>query len=234
MMIKVIPFTAVDPQRPHDLKSLLRYLIVGRGGSGGLDAFTRLFGPPFARHIIQRVWPFGVDFRIAAHDTSHQIFSRVRMGCSEVSLPRQVYAHVILSFAPRRRRRVVDDSAQVAAFESPYSGALRIVLDALKRLGVNDQFPLFVVLHGDRRHLHAHAVVGLFAMGIPRCGICELNRSSVWKIAKQVDLDFGLGRVTAKQVDRHGQIVTSYAGIESKDQCANNSDLTDVMSISVD
>lgn len=215
MMIKVIPFTAVDPQRPHDLKSLLRYLIVGRGGSGGIDVFTRMFGPPFARHIIQRVWPFGVDFRIAAHDASHQIFSRVRLGCSEVSLPRQVYAHVILSFAPRRRRQEVDGfGASGHPFESPYSGALRIVLDALKRLGVNDHFPLFVVLHGDRRHLHAHAVVGLFARGIPRCGICELNRSSVRKISKQVDLDFGLGRVTAKQVDRHGQIVTSYACIE--------------------
>ena len=217
MMIKVVSFTAMDAQRPHDLKSLLRYLVVGRGGSGGLNAFTRLFGPPFARHIIQRLWPFDGDFRLAAHDVSHQLFSRVRLGCFGRTLPRQVFAHVIFSFAPRRRQRGVDGLAPVAAAESTYFGVLRIVLDALSRLGVGDHLPLFLVFHGDRRHLHAHAVVGLFANGYSRCLVCELNTSTIWRIAKQVDREFGLGRVTPGLRNRHGQVVDSFLNVGSRD-----------------
>ena len=228
MMIKVVSFTAMDAQRPHDLKSLLRYLVVGRGGSGGLSAFTRLFGPPFARHIIQRLWPFDGDFRLAAHDVSHQLFSRVRLGCFDKTLPRQVFAHVILSFAPRRRQRSVDGFAPVAAVESTYFGALRIVLDALSRLGVADHLPLFLVFHGDRRHLHAHAVVGLFAAGFSGCLVCELNTSTIWRIAKQVDKEFGLGRVTPGLRNRHDQVIDAFVNAESPDKDFDSADSVEV------
>ena len=91
------------------------------------------------------------------------------------------------------------------------------MLDALSRLGVGDHLPLFLVFHGDRRHLHAHAVVGLFANGFSRCLVCELNTSTIWRIAKQVDREFGLGRVTPGLRNRHGQVVDSFLNVESRD-----------------
>ena len=66
MLIKIIQYTAADPQKPGDLARLLRYLLEAKSGDKSLDDFLRLAGPPFARRLIQRLMPFGATRRAAA------------------------------------------------------------------------------------------------------------------------------------------------------------------------
>ncbi len=105
MLIKIMQYTAANPQQPGDLARLLRYLLEAKSCDKTLDDFVRLAGPPFARALIQRFMPFGATRRAAADDIAHQLFDHVRRGCAGAdSLPRQVYVHIVLSFSPRLRR----------------------------------------------------------------------------------------------------------------------------------
>ena len=59
MMIKVMSYTAMEPQRPGDLARLLRYMLDAKVGAPEMDAILRLAGPPFVRRLVQRTFPWG-------------------------------------------------------------------------------------------------------------------------------------------------------------------------------
>src|SRR4051794_38191427 len=106
MIIKILPYTAVEPQRPGELARLLRYLLAAKSGKPEVDAFLRLAGPPYARRLIQRHFPWGPHARMAADDLAHQMFAHIRAGWSgEGRLPRHVYSHVAISYSPNLSRR---------------------------------------------------------------------------------------------------------------------------------
>lgn len=287
MLIKIMQYTAANPQQPGDLARLLRYLLEAKSGDKSLDDFVRLAGPPFARRLIQRFMPFGATRRAAADDIAHQLFDHVRRGCAGAdSLPRQVYVHIVLSFSPRLRRskarmkaaaeaqvrmlarehdiadekaaakadwkaregaktasggaaaKVVDPNGaaglavtpqavnpgalSVSAHgirpipESLFSRTSRIVLDALENMGVGEHFPMFLVVHGDKRHVHAHVVVALYVAGSPQCKvhIKAKGKAKPSEIAKIVDLVYGLPRISGKLKSRHRSVVESINRLE--------------------
>lgn len=277
MLIKVMQYTAAEPQRPGDLARLLRYLIEAKTGDKTLDDFVRLAGPPVTRRVIQRFMPFGTDRRAAADDIAHQFFEHVRRGCFGAgSLPRQVYVHIVLSFSPRLRRSkarmqaAAEAQARMAAQEqavaaakaeakarwkalsrtpaapevagsSPHTGAevtplgadpgalqgsapvprpieeslfsrtSRIALDALENMGVGEHFPMFLVVHGDKRHVHAHVVVALYVVGSQPCKVhlSWKGKLRLADIAKSVDLAHGLPRISGPLKSRHRAVVDS-------------------------
>jgi hypothetical protein len=212
MLIKPISYTAREPQRPSDASRLLRYLIAGEGGSCVASMLHRLAGPPFVRRMVQRVLPWD-DPRRAAEDIAHQLFAIVRRGCPDAKLARQVYAHFVLSFAPRRRTRRASGAPEQSGALAPeltFTSALRIVLDALENIGVGEYLPLYLVFHRNRRHLHAHAVVGLFTYGTSRCCAHELNLMTIRAISKQVILAHDLAAASSILRRRHVNIVERF------------------------
>ena len=287
MLIKIMQYTAANPQQPGDLARLLRYLLEAKSGDKTLDDFVRLAGPPFARRLIQRFMPFGATRRAAADDIAHQLFDHVRRGCAGAdSLPRQVYVHIVLSFSPRLRRtkarmkaaaeaqvsmlareQAIEDEkaaakadwkaregAKTAAGcavatvvdpngvaglavtpqavnpdalgdsapcvgpipESLFSRTSRIALDALENMGVGEHFPMFLVVHGDKRHVHAHVVVALYVVGSPQCKvhIKAKGKAKPSEIAKSVDVAYGLPRISGNLKIRHRAVVDSINRLE--------------------
>ena len=216
MMIKVMSYTAMEPQRPGDLARLLRYMLDAKVGAPEMDAVLRLAGPPFVRRLVQRTLPWGINSRLSAHDLAlhphhgcglvgadsrlsaddlaHQMFQHIRAGCQGQELPRQVYSHVVLSFSPRLSRRAALDPKVRPGLgrHSVYAKALRIVLDALENLGVGEHFPLIAVMHGDRSHLHSHVVVAHHVAGSPPCRIHARNSSTLRSIARNLAQAHGL------------------------------------------
>ena len=287
MLIKIIQYTAAEPQKPGDLARLLRYLLEAKSGDKSLDDFVRLAGPPFARRLIQRLMPFGATRRAAADDIAHQLFDHVRRGCAGVdALPRQVYVHIVLSFSPRLRRskarvkaaadaqarldareravaearaeakarwkaevgaqpasggaaaEVVDSRGEAVEAitphavrpgaptasalgirstpESLFSRTSRIALDALENMGVGEHFPMFLVVHGDKRHVHAHAVVALYVVGSTQCKVHlkAKGKPNPGEIAKSVDMAYGLPPTSRKLKSRHRAVVNSMNRLE--------------------
>lgn len=285
MLIKIMQYTAADPQRPGDLARLIRYLVDAKTGDKELDDFVRLAGPPYTRRLIQRFMPFGVHRRNAADDIAHQFFDHVRRGCSGAGgLPRQVYVHIVLSFSPTLRKskartkaateaKAIADAKELAIAtakaeakaqwmaeklastvrcaetmeaavpdvigipvdsrltanpatcaaskaaantvnESVFSRTSRIALDALENMGIGEHFPMFFVVHGDKRHVHAHAVVALFVAGSPPSQGFERAKRMLGSIAKSVDLAYALPRTSGKLKTRHSAVVDSMVRLE--------------------
>lgn len=209
MLIKRMPYRSAISQRVCDISRHVRYLLAGRSGDGS-RILMRLAGPPYARRLIQRVMPFGESYKDAAKDIGRQLFTHVRNGCLDHAMPRQIYSHVVLSYAPRYRSRVALGplfQEDHAAVEATYSGALRIALDTLTMLGVEACFPIYVVVHADRRHMHAHALLGLYAVGVSPCQILDLNASTIRAVARRIDQKHDLARASAGLRARH-QLIT--------------------------
>ena len=80
MMIKVMSYTAIEPQRPGDLARLLRYMLDAKVGAPEMDTVLRLAGPPFVRRLVQRTFPWGADNRLSADDVA----LRLHHGCGLV------------------------------------------------------------------------------------------------------------------------------------------------------
>ncbi len=211
MMIKVMSYTAMEPQRPGDLARLLRYMLDAKVGAPEVDAALRLAGPPFVRRLVQRALPWGADSRLAADDLAHQMFQHIRAGCEGEALPRQVYSHVVLSFSPRLSRKAVLDPKVHPGLgrHSVFAKSLRIVLDALENLGVGKHFPLIAVMHGDRSHLHGHVVVAHHVAGSPPCRIHARNSSTLRFIARNLAQAHGLPSASSTLGTKHKNIVRS-------------------------
>ena len=100
--------------------------------------------------------------------------------------------------------------------ESLFSRTSRIALDALENMGVGEHFPMFLVVHGDKRHVHAHVVVALYVVGSPQCKvhIKAKGKAKPSEIAKSVDLAYGLPRISGKLKSRHRAVVDSINRLE--------------------
>jgi hypothetical protein len=216
MLIKVMPHAAKARHRPCDVARHARYLLAGKGLSAdGPDFAVRLAGPPYAQKVIQRVIPTD-DYRLAAKDVAQQMVSEVLAGYIGEARPHRLYAHIVFSFAPRYRARnalaptaVLCESSLEDRFEGTFHGALRIALDALARLSADTRYPVYLVIHADKRHLHAHALVGLRAKGVPVCEITNLNSSTIRSIARQIDRKYGISKPSSAIRHAHQHVVRS-------------------------
>lgn len=206
MIIKIMPYMAVDPQRPGDLARLLRYLLAPKASESDVAPFVRLAGPPYVRRLIQRHLPWGKSDREAANDLAHQVFDHIRAGWSGPGpLPRHVYSHVLISYSPNLDRRSRLDPAVKTSIgsRSIHSRSVHIALDTLENLGVGEHFPMIVVPHGDRHHLHVHIVVALHVGGSPPCRLPGRNSSTLRSIARAVTTAYRLPRASKLLQERH-------------------------------
>jgi hypothetical protein len=213
VIIKVLPYAAVEPQRPGDLARLLRYLVAAQTSEPGSDALLRLAGPPFTRRVVQRHLPWGPDARVAATDLAHQMFAHIRAGWSGGGrLPRHVYSHIVISYSPKLSRRsgLAPTVVSTVGRNSIHSKAVHIALDTLENLGVGEHFPMIVVPHGDRRHLHVHIVVALIVAGSPACRLPNRNSSTLRSVARQIALAYGLPAASRLLTERHHAAVHGF------------------------
>lgn len=199
MLIKIMPFQAQQDQRACEIAQHVRYLLAGHAPAAGSGILQRLAGPPYCRQLIQQVLPYGSSYKQAARDIGRQFAAHVLRGCVGQARPPQLYAHVIMSLPPRYRSRNAlgplthhPKGPGQASYSATYTGALRIALDVLCRLGVSPALALYLVVHADRRHLHAHALVGLYAPGINASSLLSLNPSVIRALAGQIDRDYDL------------------------------------------
>ena len=100
--------------------------------------------------------------------------------------------------------------------ESLFSRTSRIALDALENMGVGEHFPMFLVVHGDKRHVHAHAVVALHVAGSTQCKVHvkAKGKPNPGEIAKSVDSAYGLPPTSRKLKSRHRAVVNSMNRLE--------------------
>lgn len=213
MLIKIFPYRRIDPQRPGQLAGLVRYILADRGGNEEKNILNRLAGPTFTQRIIQRVIPYDSEYQVAATDIANQFFELIRSGCIDRDLPHQVFAHVVVSFSPayRRKQAKLQINSNTKNINEPtFSRSLRIVLDVLYQLGICEKTPLYLALHNNRRHLHAHALCGLYAAGMPDSKLHEINNSKIRSIAKKIDEEHGLSRISKSLQRGHDVTVESY------------------------
>jgi hypothetical protein len=216
MLIKIMPYMSKEPHRKRDVARHVRYLLTGKVcRTDSSESSLRLAGPPHAQRIIQRVLPSD-DYRRAASDVAHQMVAEVLAGYVGEARPHQLYAHVVLSLVPRFRSRTALAPIEVAdavgmQTEGTFFGALRISLDTLARLDADTRYPLYLVVHADRRHLHAHALVGLYAQGAPPCRITTFNSSTIRAIARAIDHEHGLAKPSHGLRNAHGRLI---AGVD--------------------
>ena len=185
MYVEIRPYDREHKQRASDLAALFRYLFIGRDASAEKNHQRRLGGPPVASRVIQRISPFGKSSAEAAYDVAHQIFAHARMGPHVGEMPYEVYKHVIIGFPIGRLNQFTKQSARNALFtnvESNFLIAIRVVRELLDAIGIGMDPPSLIVIHDDRKHVHAHVVVGMYAR--------ELDCSQVFqRITKDVLLE---------------------------------------------
>ena len=200
MLIKLMPFQAQQAQRACEIAQHVRYLLAGHAPTAGAGILQRLAGPPYCRKLIQQVLPYGSSYKQAALDIGRQFATHALSGCVGQPRPPQLYVHVIMSLPPRYRSRGAlgpvthnpKGPGGQASFSATYNGALGIALDVLARLKVDPALALYLVVHADRRHLHAHALVGLYAPGVNASHLARLNTSTILSISRQIERDYAL------------------------------------------
>jgi hypothetical protein len=133
------------------------------------------------------------------------------------SRPAAVEAAVFAAVAePDESRQIAAATAPVESktvagtvVESVFSRTSLIALDTLENLGIGEHFPMYLVVHGDKRHVHAHAVVALFVAGSPPSQGFQRAKKMLRSIARSVDLAHGLPRTSGKLKARHRAVLDS-------------------------
>ncbi|MGJ7579819.1 hypothetical protein ACSFA3_06520 [Variovorax sp. RHLX14] len=64
------------------------------------------------------------------------------------------------------------------------TNAIRVAKDALDFLGWSDSQPSLFVVHGDRKHVHVHAVIAIPVYGGGTWDVLRFSRQQLHEIAK--------------------------------------------------
>jgi len=177
MLIKVINFRRKTPRRPGDLRRLFRYLFTPKLVA---DTGSRLLGPPQLDHLVATDKPWGdhadeviadlvaqFDFYVRESGVCQKICARPKVcgglkACIGRGRPRNWYVHLIVSFAATDTaalRNPPDPHHTPQKWQSVAANTIRIARDAFDFLGWDGVQPAIFVAHGDREHLHVHAVI---------------------------------------------------------------------------
>ena len=194
MMIKIMPYRSAENHRICDIARHIRYLLNGRNPDA-TGILNRLAGPPHCVGLIQRIFPYDESYRAAASDVATQIFDITQRASFGRCMPRQIYSHIVISFAPRYRARNPLPSLSspgMVNISGTYSGSCQIAMDTLIQLGIEERNPLYLVVHCDKRHLHAHVLVCLYSPFGDASFVTNLNQSFVRKVAHQTEVKFNL------------------------------------------
>lgn len=208
MLIKIIQRRRKDPRRPADLRRLLRYLFTPKLSRDPLPSPPRLLGPPFLHRLVTSALPWGPGVEKAAADLTEQMVNYSRNARIGLGRPETWFLHMIFSFSPKASpalRDPPDGHVVPARNRSQSANALRVVFDALDFLGWHPMQPGVFVCHGDRRHIHVHAVIVLPFEGGGLWDIMRMSRTQLWEIAQISTAAFdlpGVGRTAAQHHDR--------------------------------
>lgn len=215
MLIKVINFERKSPRRPADLRRLFRYLFTPQLSAE--PDLNRLLGPPLLDHLVLTHGIWGDEIDLAADDLANQIdfYSREagvcqrecsgRLGCTGLKAclgrrrPASWYTHIICSFAPIATtdlRTPSDGHRTPRKWASSAANAIRITRDALDFLGWSGAQPGVFVVHGDRQHIHVHAVIATPVFGGDVWDIFNFSREEMFLVARRCTEAFDLSTET--------------------------------------
>lgn len=159
MLIKVINEPRQNPRNRRDLRRLIRYLFEPQGLEDSLD--DRLLGPPELHHLVTHFCPWGTEILQSADDLTLQIEEYCKFSTIGRTLPDDWFAHIAFSFAPWSSGNLAsppDDFKSPMRFASQGKNAVRVAKDAMDFLGWSAKSPALFVCHGDRAHIHVHAI----------------------------------------------------------------------------
>lgn len=189
MLIKIINFSRKSPRKPRDLRRLIRYLLTPKLSETSHRTPPRLLGAPVLRHLLLNSEPWGVGVDESADDITNQFLRYCRFACEGRSIPDVWYVHIILSFAPAATptlRRPTDPHTSPPKKLSIAQSAVRIAEDALDALGWSKHQPAILCVHGDRSHIHVHAVVAIpFVVPVE----WDIQRDIQWDILRLSRVD---------------------------------------------
>lgn len=187
MLIKIINFSRKSPRKPRDLRRLIRYLLTPKLSQTSHRTPPRLLGPPVLRHLLLNSKPWGVGVDESADDITNQFVRYCRYACEGRAIPIVWYVHIILSFAPSATptlRSPTDPHTSPPKKLSIAQSAVRIAEDALDALGWSKHQPAFLCVHGDRSHIHVHAVIATPFVVPIEWDILKLSRVHINELAK--------------------------------------------------
>ena len=213
MLIKIINFSRKSPRLPRDLRRLIRYLLTPKFSWTSHRTPPRLLGAPVLRHLLLNSDPWGVGVDESADDITNQFLRYCRFACEGRSIPDVWYVHIILSFAPAATptlRYPTDPHISPPKRLSIAQSAVRIAEDALDALGWSKHQPAFLCVHGDRSHIHVHAVVAIpFVVPVEwdiqrdiQWDILRLSRVDINELAKACADTFRLPLAKSAEVTR--------------------------------
>lgn len=115
--------------------------------------------------------------------------------------PTDWYVHMIFSFAPFATadlRSPSDPHSTPRKHASSAGNAIRIARDALKLLGWSGTQPGVFVVHGDREHIHVHAVIATPVFGGAVWDVFNFSRQELFDVASMCREAFALSTETPK------------------------------------
>jgi hypothetical protein len=152
--------------------------------------------------------PWGDGVRQAANDLADQMFRHCREACAGKPMPHRSYVHIVISFAPAAKRVLaapIDPHHVPPKAWSMAGNALRVAFDALDYLGWEGEQPAVFVVHGDRRHVHVHAVIALPIKQGRTWDILRFSRKQIDEWAKITSDAFNLPLSSGKTARKHQQ-----------------------------
>jgi hypothetical protein len=163
---------------------------------------ARLLGPPDLHHLLLTAlpWESGVD--LAAEDLTEQFVNYTREACAGREFPDVWYLHMVFAFAPQSSKDLRDppDTHQTPQRgASQTRNAYRLVYDALNAFGWPLKAPALFVAHGDRKHIHVHAVLALVFPSGEVGDALSTSRSQLAEIAEMCANAFDLNIPTRAQ-----------------------------------
>lgn len=188
---------------PRDLRRLIRYLLTPKLSWTSRRTPPRLLGAPVLRHLLLNSEPWGVGVDESADDIAKQFLRYCRYACEGRAIPIVWYVHIILSFAPAATpnlRKPTDKHTSPPKKLSMAQSAIRIAEDALDALGLSKHQPAFLCAHGDRSHIHVHAVIATPFVVPIEWDILSLSRMHINEIAKACADTFQLPLAKSSEV----------------------------------
>jgi hypothetical protein len=131
--------------------------------------------------------PWGPGIDETADDLTNQMVRYCQSARVGKHMPDPWYVHIMLSFSPKATPALMappDKHAVPAKARSMTGNAIRLAFDALDFLGWGGTQPGVFVVHGDRRHIHVHAVIVLPVKDGDVWDVLRFSRRQVNEIAQ--------------------------------------------------
>ena len=192
MIAKIIKSIAKTKRWAAHAVRLLRYFVVPKPDPKYLPGVhtpgERVLRAPETSYLPQLTMPSGSSALAWAKGLAQQLLRVTKQFRLQAKLPKHLFEHLTVSFAPQDRSRLGDNDYQRG------QKGRDIVVEALELFGLKAH-PWVLVVHGDTSHIHVHVLVGTVGLDgkvwSPRRD--DLRRLEL--IMEQLEVKYGLTRV---------------------------------------